>query len=111
MQESELAEAAGGVPAWDMDGHTVGQACGRGAPCSSAVSRVLRPADVHERAERQREQSGPVSERGMRAGMEAGRVRDAPRSCAARGLLFWDRSRKYARCRVGWGVGRRTVAQ
>ena len=60
---------AGGMLAWQVGGRTIGQACGRRA-VPSAIRFVVRPADRCTRAKWQREQSGLVSERGIRAGME-----------------------------------------
>ena len=87
---------------------TCGRASGRGAPCPSATCHVLPPADGRTSGERHHEQSGPVSERGMRAGMGDGRVRDAPRARGLRGLQLWGGSKACARCRAGWGVGMRS---
>ena len=42
----------GGVLAWQMGGHTFGQACGRRARCPSATCRVLHPANGCTMAER-----------------------------------------------------------
>ena len=61
-----------------------------GAPCTSAICHVLRPADRHTTAKRQRQQSGPASERGMRAGMEDEEVRDVPRSRGLPGMPSWE---------------------
>ena len=109
VREIGLGEVAGGVPVWQMDGRTFGRARRRGSPWPSAVSRAVRPADVHERAERQHEQSGRASERGMRAGMEDGRMVDAPRSRGLPGMPSREDGNPRARCRAGWGVGRRAA--
>ena len=48
-----------------------------------------------------------MSERGMRAGMEDERVRDAPRTRGLPGVRSREGGKPRMRCRVGWGVGMR----
>ena len=55
----------------------------RHLPCAAA-------ADRHTTAKRQRQQSGPASERGMRASMEHEEVRDVPPSHGLPGMPSWE---------------------